>query len=478
MNPLARTDDLFFTKAGLDRSRVERLTADALKGADDGEMFLEYSQSEALTFDDGKLKSASFDTSQGFGLRAIQGEAAGFAHASELTEDAMKRAAATVKAVHRGQSGKLAEAPVGTNRHLYTDENPLGGVEFAVKTSLLAEIDAYVRAKDPRVRQVSCSLSGSWQAVQILRADGHRVADIRPLVRLNVSVVVEKDGRMESGSYGTGGRVGYDLYLQPSTWKAAADEALRQALVNLSSVPAPAGEMPVVLGPGWPGILLHEAIGHGLEGDFNRKKTSAFAGLLGQRIASRGVTVVDDGTLADRRGSLTVDDEGTPSQCTTLIEDGILVGYLQDRQNARLMGMKPTGNGRRQGFGYHPMPRMTNTYMLAGKHAPEEILATVKKGLYAVNFGGGQVDITSGKFVFSAAEAYLIEDGKVGPAVKGATLIGNGPDVLTKVGMVGNDLKLDPGIGTCGKDGQGVPVGVGQPTLRIDGLTVGGTAAA
>ena len=477
MNPLAKTDDLFFTQVGLDRARVERLTADALDGADDGEMFLEYSQSEALSFDDGKLKSASFDTTQGFGLRAISGEAAGFAHASELSEDAMKRAAGTVKAVHRGHSGKLATAPIGTNRHLYTEENPLGGVDFAAKTALLAEIDAYVRARDPRVRQVSASLSGNWQAVQILRGDGNRVADIRPLVRLNVSVVVEENGRMESGGYGTGGRTNYDFYLKPETWRAAADEALRQALVNLSSVPAPAGEMAVVLGPGWPGILLHEAIGHGLEGDFNRKKTSAFAGLLGQRIASRGVTVVDDGTLADRRGSLTVDDEGTPSQCTTLIEDGILVGYLQDRQNARLMGMKPTGNGRRQSFGHHPMPRMTNTYMLAGKHAPEEILATVKKGLYAVNFGGGQVDITSGKFVFSAAEAYLIEDGKIGPAVKGATLIGNGPDVLTKVGMVGNDMKLDPGIGTCGKDGQGVPVGVGQPTLRIDGLTVGGTAA-
>ncbi|HEY2889026.1 MAG TPA: metalloprotease TldD [Dongiaceae bacterium] len=477
MNPLAKTDDLFFTQAGLDRARVERLTSDALKGADDGEMFLEYSQSEALSFDDGKLKSASFDTTQGFGLRAISGEAAGFAHASELTEDAMKRAAGTVRAVHQGHSSKLAAAPVGTNRHLYTEENPLGGVDFAAKTALLAEIDAYVRARDPRVRQVSASLSGNWQAVQILRGDGNRVADIRPLVRLNVSVVVEENGRMESGGYGTGSRTNYDFYLKPETWRGAADEALRQALVNLSSVPAPAGEMPVVLGPGWPGILLHEAIGHGLEGDFNRKKTSAFAGLLGQRIASKGVTVVDDGTLADRRGSLTVDDEGTPSQCTTLIEDGILVGYLQDRQNARLMGMKPTGNGRRQSFGYHPMPRMTNTYMLAGKHAPEEILATVKKGLYAVNFGGGQVDITSGKFVFSAAEAYLIEDGKIGPAVKGATLIGNGPDVLTKVGMIGNDMKLDPGIGTCGKDGQGVPVGVGQPTLRIDGLTVGGTAA-
>jgi TldD protein len=327
------------------------------------------------------------------------------------------------------------------------------------------------------VRQVMVSLSGSWQAIQILRSEGHRAADIRPLVRLNVSVVVEENGRMETGSHGMGGRTGYDLYLQPETWRAAADEAFRQALVNLGSVPAPAGEMEVVLGPGWPGILLHEAIGHGLEGDFNRKKTSAFAGLLGQRIAAKGVTVVDDGTLPDRRGSLTIDDEGTPTQCTTLIDDGVLVGFIQDRQNARLMGMKPTGNGRRQSFAHNPMPRMTNTYMMSGKLAPGEIIASVKKGLYAVNFGGGQVDITSGKFVFSAAEAYLIEDGKLGPAVKGATLIGNGPDVLTKVSMVGNDMQLDPGIGTCGKEGQGVPVGVGQPTLKIDGLTVGGTAA-
>ena len=477
MNPLATTDDLFFARGALDRAHVERLTEEALAGADDGEMYLEYSQSEALSFDDGKLKSASFDTTQGFGLRAVKGEAAGYAHASELSERAMRRAAATVKAVHAGHGGVLAAPPPGTNRRLYVEDNPIGGVEFAVKTKLLAEIDAYVRAKDPRVRQVMASLSASWQAIQILRGDGSRAGDIRPLVRLNVSVVVEENGRMETGGYGTGGRTGYDLYLQPATWQGAADEALRQALVNLASVPAPAGEMQVVLGPGWPGILLHEAIGHGLEGDFNRKKTSAFAGLLGQRIAAKGVTVVDDGTLADRRGSLTIDDEGTPTQATTLIEDGVLVGFMQDRQNARLMGMKPTGNGRRQSFAHHPMPRMTNTYMLAGSHAPQEIIASVKKGLYAVNFGGGQVDITSGKFVFSAAEAYLIEDGKIGPVVKGATLIGNGPDVLTKVAMVGNDLKLDPGIGTCGKDGQGVPVGVGQPTLKIDGLTVGGTTA-
>ncbi|HKF63613.1 MAG TPA: metalloprotease TldD [Dongiaceae bacterium] len=477
MNPLTTTDVLFFSQSGLEQSRVERLTEDALNGADDGEMYLEYSQSEALSFDDGKLKSASFDTSQGFGLRAVRGEAAGYAHASELSEEAMRRAADTVKAVHGGRGGTLAAAPAGTNRRLYVEDNPIAGVDFAVKTKLLGEIDAYVRAKDPRVRQVMVSLSGSWHAIQILRGGGERAADIRPLVRLNVTVVVEENGRMETGGHGIGGRTGYDLYLKPETWGAAADEALRQALVNLSSVPAPAGEMQVVLGPGWPGILLHEAIGHGLEGDFNRKKTSAFAGLLGQRIAAKGVTVVDDGTLPDRRGSLTIDDEGTPTQCTTLIEDGVLVGFIQDRQNARLMGMKPTGNGRRQSFAHHPMPRMTNTYMLAGPHAPEEILGSVKKGLYAVNFGGGQVDITSGKFVFSAAEAYLIEDGKIGPAVKGATLIGNGPDVLTKVAMVGNDMRLDPGIGTCGKDGQGVPVGVGQPTLKIEGLTVGGTAA-
>jgi TldD protein len=318
---------------------------------------------------------------------------------------------------------------------------------------------------------------GSWQAIEILRGDGSRAADIRPLVRLNVSIMVEENGRMETGSHGSGGRIGYETLLEPEHWKGSVDEALRQALVNLASVPAPAGEMQVVLGPGWPGILLHEAIGHGLEGDFNRKKTSAFAGLMGQRVAAKGVTVVDDGTIGQRRGSLTIDDEGTPTQCTTLIEDGILVGYLQDRQNARLMGMKPTGNGRRQSFAHHPMPRMTNTIMQNGSHSPEEILASVKQGLYAVNFGGGQVDITSGKFVFSASEAYLIENGKLGPAVKGATLIGNGPDVLTKVAMIGNDMALDAGVGTCGKDGQGVPVGVGQPTLRIDGLTVGGTGA-
>lgn len=477
MTALDQTDDLFFTQAGLDRARLERLVGEALQGADDGELFLEYVQSEGLSWDDGKLKSASFDTSQGFGLRAVAGETTGYSHASTLSEDAVKRAVETVGAVRAGHGGSLAEPPQGTNRQLYTDANPLSAVPFETKVKVLAEIDAYARAKDPRVRQVSASISGNWQAVRIIRADGRHAADIRPLVRVNVSVVVGDGDRMESGSHGAGGRTGYDLYLEPGQWQAAVDEALRQALVRLDAVEAPAGEMTVVLGAGWPGILLHEAIGHGLEGDFNRKKTSAFSGLMGQRVASPGVTVIDDGTLPDRRGSLTVDDEGTPTRSTTLIEDGILVGYMQDRMNARLMGMAPTGNGRRQSYAHHPMPRMTNTIMLGGKTPAAEILASVKTGLYAVNFAGGQVDITNGKFVFSASEAYLIEDGRIGPAVKGATLIGNGPDALTKVSMVGDDMALDPGIGTCGKEGQGVPVGVGQPTLRIDGLTVGGTRA-
>jgi len=477
MTDLAVTDALFFDRTGMDPARVEALVSQSLAGMDDGELYLEYSQSESLALDDGRIKSASFDTSQGFGLRAVADEAAGFAHASELSEAAIRRAAATVRAVASGYSGVMAAPPAGTNRSLYTEENPLGLVDLGAKTRLLTEIDAYARSRDDRVRQVMASLSGVWQAVQIIRPDGRRVADIRPLVRLNVAIVVGEGDRMETGSAGAGGRVAYDRYLDPRHWKAQVDEALRQALVNLAAVPAPAGEMTVVLGPGWPGVMLHEAVGHGLEGDFNRKKTSAFSGMIGQPVATKGVTVVDDGTLPDRRGSLTVDDEGTPTNCTVLIEDGILKGYMQDRMNARLLGAAPTGNGRRQSFAHAPMPRMTNTYMLAGGHDPQEIIGSVKRALYAVNFGGGQVDITSGKFVFSASEAYLIEDGKVGPSVKGATLIGNGPEALTKVTMIGNDLRLDDGIGTCGKDGQGVPVGVGQPTLRMDGLTVGGTSA-
>ena len=477
MTDLAATDDLFFNRTGMDRARVQGLLDDALTGMDDGELFLEYRQSETLVLDDGQIKTANFDTAQGFGLRAIAGESTGYSHASDLSEAAIARAAETVKAVRRGHTGALAAAPQGTNRALYMDDNPLALVDFQEKVELLRAIDAYARGKDDRVRQVSASISGNWQAVQIVRVGGHRVADIRPLVRINVSVVLEQDGRMETGGFGTGGRVTYERYMDPANWKGVVDEAFRQAEVNLQSVSAPAGEVPVVLGPGWPGILLHEAIGHGLEGDFNRKKTSVFSGLMGQRVAAPGVTVVDDGTIQDRRGSLTIDDEGTPAENTVLIEDGILKGYMQDRTNARLMGMAPTGNGRRESFAHQPLPRMTNTYMLGGDKEPEEILKSVKKGVYAVSFGGGQVDITSGKFVFSCTEAYEIENGKVGRPLKGATLIGDGKDVLNHVAMVGNDMELDPGIGTCGKDGQGVPVGVGQPTLLIDQLTVGGTGA-
>ncbi|WP_046021993.1 metalloprotease TldD [Magnetospira sp. QH-2] len=475
MSHLTTTDDLFYGRTGMDQTRVGDLVGTALQGADDGELFLEYRQSETFAFDDGRLKAATFDTAQGFGLRSVSGEATGYAHASEMSEAAIRRAGDTVAAVRSGRGGTMAAPPAGTNTLLYDDINPLGLVPFEAKVKLLAEIDAYGRDKDPRVKQVMASLAGTWQAVEIVRADGSRAADIRPLVRLNVAVVVEQDGRMETGSNGTGARTGYTHYMEPGTWKAVTDEALRQALVSLESLPCPSGEMDVVLGPGWPGILLHEAIGHGLEGDFNRKKTSAFAGLMGERIAAPGVTVVDDGTIADRRGSLTIDDEGTPSRNTVLIEDGILKGFMQDRLNARLMGVEPTGNGRRQSHGHAPIPRMTNTYMLSGKYDPNEMIQSVKNGIFAVNFGGGQVDITSGKFVFSCTEAYRIEDGKIGAPVKDATLIGNGPDVLTRVSMIGNDMALDPGVGTCGKDGQGVPVGVGQPTLRIDGLTVGGT---
>ena len=476
MSDLATTDELFFANTALGRDKAEAITADALHNADDGELFLEYRQSESIMFDDGRVKSASFDTAQGFGLRAVSGEATGYAHASELSEHALLRAADTVRAVTLGHSGAAPVPLQQTNRVLYGDENPLALVPFEDKVGLLADMDAYARSLDDNVHQVTASVLGSWQAVQIIKADGARVGDIRPLVRLNIQVVLEKDGRMEIGSHGIGGRVNFDTYMTAETWKPAVDEALRQARVNMQAVPAPAGEMVVVLGPGWPGILLHEAIGHGLEGDFNRKKTSAFAGLRGERVASAGVTVVDDGTLDARRGSLTVDDEGTPSSYTTLIEDGILKGYMQDRMNARLMGEASTGNGRRQSYAHMPMPRMTNTYMLPGDQDPGEILASVDRGLYATSFGGGQVDITNGKFVFTCTEAYKIENGKATTPVKGATLIGSGPDVLTKVTMIGNDLELDPGIGTCGKNGQGVPVGVGQPTLRIDGLTVGGTA--
>jgi TldD protein len=476
MTDLATLDHSLLDATDLEANELVRLLGAGLAGVDDGELFLEYRETESLAFDDGRLKSASFDASRGFGLRAVAGEAIGHAHSRDLSEAALRRAIDAVQAVKRGYAGTLALPPHGTNRRRYGEDNPIQGRDLAAKVGLLEQIDAYARATEPRVKQVGATLSGSWQRVEIVRPDGIRRTDVRPLVRLNVSVVVDDGRRMESGSFGAGGRTGYADLLEPARWRGMVDEAVREALTKLESVAAPAGEMVVVLGPGWPGILLHEAIGHGLEGDFNRKKTSAFAGLLGQRVAAQGVTVVDDGTLNDRRGSLTIDDEGTPSACNVLIEDGILIGYMQDRQNARLMGQQPTGNGRRQSFAHQPMPRMTNTYMRAGAHDPEEILAGVRSGLYAKTFGGGQVDITSGKFVFTAAEAYLIENGRIAAPVKGATLVGNGPDCLTRVRAVGNDLALDHGIGTCGKEGQWVPVGVGQPTLRIDGLTVGGTA--
>ena len=462
-------------RAGLDRARLAKIISRGLEGADDGELFLEYRQAEMLVFDNGRLKQATYDTSQGFGLRAVKDEAVGYAHASDVSEAAIARAADAVRAVKGGYSGNYAGPPPRSNVKLYSEESPLAAPAFEAKARLLETIDAYARAKDPRVRQVSASLGASWQAVEIVRGDGETYRDIRPLVRVNVSVVVGDGDRQEVGSAGYGGREGYERFITADNWQDAVDNAVRQALTNLAAVPAPAGEMDVVLGPGWPGVMLHEAVGHGLEGDFNRKKTSAFAGLLGQRVAAKGVTVVDDGTIALRRGSLSIDDEGTPTNRTVLIEDGILVGYMQDRQNARLMSMKPTGNGRRESFAHVPMPRMTNTYMLAGTRDPQEIIAAVKDGIYAVHFGGGQVEITSGKYVFECTEAYRIENGKVGAPIKGAMLIGNGPTDLNRISMIGNDLALDEGIGTCGKNGQGVAVGVGQPTLRMDRITVGGT---
>lgn len=467
--------NLFFERLGLEKSRIQSILSKTLGGLDDGELFLEYAQSECLTFDDGRLKTASFDTSNGFGLRGVSGELTAYAHGSELSEAAILRAAKTVTAVRSGHGGTSSEGPSRTNQQFYMNNNPLESFPFEKKIGLLEKIDAYARASDSRVSQVTATLFGEWQVVYILRPDGYFVSDIRPLVRLSTSIVMKEGDRQETGSDGRGGRIDFFEFFESDIWQAQVDEAIRQADVNLNSVAAPAGEMQVVLGPGWPGVLLHEAIGHGLEGDFNRKKTSAFAGLMGQKVAAKGVTVVDDGTLQDRRGSLTIDDEGTPTERTVLIEDGILTNLMQDRLNARLMNTLPTGNGRRENYAHAPMPRMTNTFMLNGERDPGEILAAVDDGIYAVNFGGGQVDITNGKFVFSCTEAYRLRNGKVCEPIKGATLIGNGPDVLTKVSMIGNDLELDRGIGTCGKAGQSVPVGVGQPTLLIDDLTVGGT---
>ncbi len=449
----------------------------ATGGAEDGELFVERRKSESLVFDDGRLRTASYDASEGFGLRAVQGEVAGYAHSTDVSIAALKRAAETARLAVGDGGGILAEAPRATNTRLYADEDPIESATFPVKIETLREIDAFARDLDPRVVQVTAAMAAAVQEVEILRPDGVMVRDVRPMTRLNISVIVEQNGRRESGSTGGGGRVGLDGLIDPADWQDKAREALRIALVNLEAIPAPAGVMEVALGPGWPGILLHEAIGHGLEGDFNRKGSSAFAGLMGQQIASKGVTVVDDGTIPDRRGSISVDDEGTPSARTVLIEDGILTGFMQDRQNARLMGVAPTGNGRRQSYAHKPMPRMTNTVMLGGDADPASLVADIKDGIWAVGFGGGQVDITNGKFVFSCTEAYRVENGKIGAPVKGATLIGDGPSALRRIRGLGNDMALDPGMGTCGKDGQWVPVGVGQPTVLMDGLTVGGSAA-
>ena len=464
-------------ETSLDEAVALRALRAATDGADDGELFLERRRSEALVFDDGRLKNASYDASEGFGLRAVLRETSGYAHSTEISSAALGRATETARLAVGNGGGTMAEAPAGTNRRLYTDADPFDDADFAVKVETLREIDAFARALDPRVVQVSASLAASMQEVEILRPEGGRLSESRPMVRMSVSVTVEKDGRRESGSAGGGGRYGLSTLMAGDHWKGVAREALRIASVNLEAEAAPAGVMDVVLGPGWPGILLHEAIGHGLEGDFNRKETSAFAGLMGKRIAAPGVTVVDDGTIPDRRGSITFDDEGTPSRRNVLIEDGILVGYMQDRQNARLMGVEATGNGRRQSYAHFPMPRMTNTIMESGGTDPMDVLAELKDGIYAVGFGGGQVDITNGKFVFSCTEAYRVKDGKVGAPVKGATLIGDGATALQKIRAVGNDMALDPGMGNCGKAGQWVPVGVGQPTLLIGGLTVGGSAA-
>ena len=461
----------------IDEGRALAILRQAVAGADDGELFLERKRSEGLVFDDGRLKNASYDASEGFGLRAVNGEVAGYGHSTEISEAALSRAAETARLAVGDGGGTMATAPTGTNRRLYSDADPMLDATFGLKVETLREIDAFARALDPRVVQVSATLAASLQEVFILRPEGGLVSDIRPMSRLNISVIVEENGRRESGGYGGGGRSGLKALMAPGHWQGVAREALRIALVNLDAVAAPAGVMDVVVGPGWPGVLLHEAVGHGLEGDFNRKKTSAFAGLMGSRVAAPGVTVLDDGTIPDRRGSITVDDEGTPSGKNVLIEDGILVGYMQDRQNARLMGVPPTGNGRRESHAHIPMPRMTNTYMLGGSARPADIIASLRDGIYAVGFSGGQVDITNGKFVFNCTEAYRVRNGVMGEPVKGATLIGDGATALKQIRAIGNDMALDPGIGNCGKAGQWVPVGVGQPTLLIGGLTVGGSAA-
>ncbi|WP_435141520.1 metalloprotease TldD [Pseudopelagicola sp. nBUS_19] len=462
--------------SALDEGTALRRLRTATDGAEDGELFLERRSSEVLVYDDGRLKTASYDAAEGFGLRAVNGDVAGYAHSTDISDASIRRAVETARLAIANGGGILADSPLPTNQKLYTDADPITSVSFPVKIETLREIDAFARDLDTRVIQVSATLAASHQEVVILRPDGTSVSDSRPMTRINVSVIVEQNGRRESGGAGGGGRFGLDGLLNSADWQDKTREALRIALVNLSAVPAPAGPMQVVLGPGWPGILLHEAVGHGLEGDFNRKGSSKFSGMIGQQVAARGVTVIDDGTIPNRRGSISIDDEGTASNKTTLIEDGMLVGYMQDRQNARLMGVAPTGNGRRESYAHVPMPRMTNTYMEGGNTNPADLVASLRDGIYAVGFGGGQVDITNGKFVFSCTEAYRVENGKVGAPVKGATLIGDGATAMTQIRGLGNDMALDPGMGNCGKAGQWVPVGVGQPTVLMEGLTVGGSA--
>jgi TldD protein len=475
---LAQAESLLLAPFSLGEGDLSRTFGQILANrVDYADLYFQYSRSEGWSLDEGIVKSGSFNIDQGVGVRAISGEKTAFAYSDDISAIALSDAANAVRAIGAaGQNGKMPLLRASTaGNSLYLPNDPIASLPADAKVKLLERLEGFARAVDPRVVQVMASLAGEYEVVLVAGSDGRLAADIRPLVRCSVSVIVEENGKREQGGAGGGGRFDF-AYFTDEVLQRYAREAVHQAVTNLNAEPAPAGQMTVVLGSGWPGILLHEAVGHGLEGDFNRKGSSAFSGRVGQRVAAKGVTVIDDGTIADRRGSLNIDDEGNPTQRTVLIEDGILKGYMQDSLNARLMGVAPTGNGRRESFAHLPIPRMTNTMMLAGQHDPQEIICSVKKGIYAANFGGGQVDITSGKFVFSMSEAYLIEDGKITRPIKGATLIGNGPDAMTRISMIGNDLSLDPGVGTCGKDGQSVPVGVGQPTLRIDGLTVGGTA--
>ncbi|PUE59772.1 MULTISPECIES: metalloprotease TldD [Limnohabitans] len=476
---LAIARQLLLEPFGLDETDLAKTLAEIkAHKVDEADLYFQYTRAEGWSLEEGIVKTGSFSIDQGVGVRAVSGEKTAFAYSDDISKASLMDAARTVRTIGAAAKGGRVKVPtrkVASSRSLYGGLDPISSLNSTEKVELLGRVEQMARAKDPRIIQVMAGLASEYDVVMVVRADGTLAADVRPLVRLSVTVIAEQNGRREVGSAGGGGRFGLD-HFDDALAQSYVDEAVQLALTNLDARPAPAGEMSVVLGPGWPGILLHEAIGHGLEGDFNRKGSSAFSGRIGQRVAAKGVTVLDDGTIPDRRGSLNVDDEGNPSQRNVLIEDGILKGYIQDSMNARLMGVKPTGNGRRESYAHVPMPRMTNTYMLGGDKSPEEIVSSLKKGLYAVNFGGGQVDITSGKFVFSTSQAFWVENGKIQYPVKGATLVGNGPDALTRVSLIGNDMKLDPGVGTCGKEGQSVPVGVGQPTLRIDGLTVGGTA--